>query len=123
MSDSEDKMVIVMTCGADDHDRATIAFVMANAALAMDVECKVILQASAVMLARTGIAHHVHAPNLPPLEELLASYKEQGGRLYVCTPCCLSRKIEKGDLVDNAEMVTSGFVIDETTAAKTVLCY
>lgn len=125
MSEEEktNKLVIVLTHGADDHDRSTIAMVMANAALTMDVDTKVILQADAVMLARKGIARHVNAPNLPPLEDLIKSYVDQGGRFYVCTPCCQSRKIEKVDLIESATLVTSGFVIDEVTSSCSVLCY
>jgi len=123
MSDTQEKLLVVVTHGPDDVDRATIAFVMANAALAMDVDVKVILQGSGVMLAIRGMAQRVRAPNLPPLDELMATYEEQGGRLYTCTPCCKSRNIGKEDLVGNAEMVTSGFVIDETMSAKSVLSY
>ncbi len=123
MSDTQEKLVVILTHGADDQERATLAFVMANAAQAMDVPCKVILQAGGVTLAVKGVAEHVHAPSLPSLTELMKSYQEAGGRLYVCAPCCQARKIGKEDFVGNAEMVTSGFVIDELMGAKTVLSY
>ena len=122
-SEENEKLVILMTHGPCDADASTLPVVMANAALAMDVEAKLILQSDSVIIAQKGYPRHVHARGLAPLQELLDSYFQQGGRLYVCTPCCEARHIGKDDLVEQAEMVTAGFVIDECTSATNVLSY
>ncbi len=55
MAETEaEKMVVIATHGADDPERATLPFVAANGALAMDVRATVILQGRAVMLALKG---------------------------------------------------------------------
>jgi len=123
MSDDNESLVVIATHGPEDAERSTLAFVMANAAMAMDVDCKVILQAGGVFLAQKGVAEHVRAPSLAPLADLMKSYAEQGGKLYVCTPCCQARNLTKDDLLENCEFVTSGFVIDEVLKAKSCMNY
>ena len=52
MSDpSADKVAIIATHGPEDPERATLPFVMANAALVMETEAVVILQGNGVLLA------------------------------------------------------------------------
>lgn len=46
-----EKILYVVSHGTDDSERATLPFVHANGALAMDVEAVVILLGPAVMLA------------------------------------------------------------------------
>ena len=65
-----EKIVVIATHGVEDPERASLPFVVANAALAMDVQAVVILQGTAVILAKKGCYEHVFAAGLPPcLEE------------------------------------------------------
>ena len=123
MPEKKEKLIFIMTHGSCDPELSTLPVVMANASLAMDVEAKIIMQGDAVMMAQKGYTQHVNAQGFAPLQELFDSYASQGGKLYVCTPCCDTRNIKKEDLVENAELVTSGFVIDECTSATNVLTY
>ena len=120
---NDEKLVFIVTHAAEHADKCSLPFVLANAALAMDTPCSVILQSDAVLVAQKGYARHVKAHGLPPLSQLMDDYIEQGGRLYVCKPCFDSREMKKEELLDICELVTSGFVIDECTTAKNVVCY
>jgi predicted peroxiredoxin len=55
----EEKIVVIGTHGGEDPDRATLPFVVANAALAMDVKTIIILQGNAVTLAVNGAYENV----------------------------------------------------------------
>jgi predicted peroxiredoxin len=119
-----EKMVIIATHGAEDLERATFPFVVANAALAMDVKATVILQGgSAVMLAMKGASDHVFAPGLPPLSELMASFRMQGGELLLCTPCLKERRIAPEQLIEGARPVAAARVVQECLEATTTLNY
>ncbi len=120
---TEDKVVIIATHGPDDMERATLPFVMANAALAMESHAVVILQGGAVLLARTGIHDHVFAGGLPPLGDLVRSFLENGGELLVCTPCVEQRKLTKEMLLDEAQLIAGARVIQEVATATAVLTY
>ena len=92
-ADSREKIVIFGTHGPEDPERASLPFVIGNAALVMEVDAVVFLQGSAVFLAKEGCYEHIFAAGLPPLKDLMDSFIEQGGTLLVCTPCIQERKI------------------------------
>jgi predicted peroxiredoxin len=118
-----EKIVIIATHGGEDPERASLPFVMANAALAMDVQAVVILQGTAVLLAKKGCYEHVFAAGLPPLKELVDSFIQMGGVLLICTPCINERKITKEMLVENAQPIKAARVVTEVLEAKATLNY
>ena len=122
-SSRREKLVIIATHGGEDPERASLPFVVANAALAMDVEVTIMLQAEAVTLAAPGIREHIFAPGLPPLKGLMDSFAEQGGALLVCMPCLDSRKIEPSSLIEGATPVKAARVVMEVLEATNVLNY
>ncbi len=127
MPDNEEQptetLVIIATHGPEDPERASLPFVVANAALAMDVEVVVILQGTGVTLAKKGCYEHVFAAGLPPLKELVDSFIEQGGTLLVCSPCLSERKITRDMLVETAQPVKAARVVTEVLEAKATLNY
>ncbi len=125
MADTKpEKLVIISTRGAEDPERATFPFVVANAAVAMDVKATIILQGgSAVMLAMKGMADHVFAPGLPPLNELISSFLAQGGQILLCTPCLKERRIAPETLVEGARAIAAGRVVQECLEATSTWNY
>lgn len=123
MSNNSEKMVIIATYAEESPDKATIPFVMGNAALAMDVEVTIILQVTGVYLAMNGYADHVHAAGFPPLMELQEAYFEQGGKLMVCSPCIQARKINPDDLISQAVIIAGATLVTEILSATNVVSY
>jgi predicted peroxiredoxin len=119
----QEKMLIIATHGPEDPERATFPFVIANAALVMDVEVSIAWQGVSVILAMKDQANHVFAAGLPPLADLLKSFQEQGGKLLVCTPCLNERKITKDMLIEGSELVAAARVVQASLEADAVLCY
>jgi uncharacterized protein len=118
------KLFIMCTHGAEDPERATIPFVLATTAQAMDVEVVMGFQAEGVTLAAKGVAERIAAPSFPPLKDLVAAYREAGGKFLVCGPCLASRKIDpKNDFVENATVVNAATFIAECIEATQVLNY
>ncbi len=118
-----EKIVVVATHGAEDPERATLPFVVANGALAMDVEAVVVLQGYAVTLAQKGVNEHVFAAGLAPLKELMDSFFAQGGKLLVCTPCIKERRIGQELLLPGATPIAAARLVQESLEAKAVLNY
>jgi len=124
MSDkSAQKVTVFATHGPEDPERATLPFLMANAALVEDCESVVILQGPGVLLAKEGIAGHVFGATLPALSEQIASFLGAGGRLLVCTPCLKERKIDADMLIRGAELTNAAHVIKEVTESSATLNY
>jgi uncharacterized protein involved in oxidation of intracellular sulfur len=123
MSAEPDKLVIIGTHAEESPDKATLPFVMGNAALAMDLEATVALQGTGVYLAMKGYADHVHAAGFPSLSELFQVFFEAGGKLMVCSPCLQARKIGEGDLIPEAKIIAGGTLVSEMLSATSVVTY
>lgn len=122
MSENE-KLVIICTTGPENQEKATLPFVLATAAQTVDAEVVVILQASAVLLAKKGTAENVNAPGLMPLKKLMDTFVELGGRLLLCSPCIKERFIKEEELFEGSKLIAAGTVVDEVLSAKAVLTY
>ena len=123
MTNKADKLVIIATYAEESPDKATIPFVMGSAALAMDVEVTIILQVTGVYLALKGYVDHVHASGFPPLTELQAAFFEEGGTLFVCSPCIQARKIDPQDLIPQATVIAGATLVLEILSATNVVTY
>jgi len=81
------KIGLVVTHSANDPELATLPFMLATAALAMDVEPVVILQSEGVRLAVAGGAQAAAAEGLAPVADLMGAVLAAGHRVMVCGSC------------------------------------
>ena len=123
--EKKEKILYVVSHGADDPERAILPFMHANGALAMDVEAVVVLMGPAVMLALKEFMNHVFAGGLPPLKKLMEDFLAQGGRLLLCTPCIQFRQIGEPQLIEQAKAkaIAAAVFTEEVLSAKAVLNY
>jgi predicted peroxiredoxin len=98
------KAVISLTTGLEDTEKVTVAFLVAVGAAESGRPTLMFLTKEAVRLALDGVAVGVGCEGCPPLPELLRRYAEAGGRFYVCPICFDAKKLDKGDLIANAEI-------------------
>ena len=73
------KFCVSITNAKNDADRATVAFVVANAAVGSGQETMVFLSIEGVRLAVQGYADEIHEEGFAPLKDLMANFVE-GGR-------------------------------------------
>jgi predicted peroxiredoxin len=98
------KVVVSLTTGLEDSEKVTVAFLVAVGAAEKGRPALMFLTKEAVRLAIPDFAHAVACDGCPPLDELMDRYEKAGGRLLVCPICFDARKLDKGNLVINAEM-------------------
>ncbi len=106
------KFCINLTCSNDNADRATVAFVVANAAVASDKDTLVFLSIEAVRLSQQGVAESIHEEGFAPLKDLMNSFLEAGGKIFVCSPCFKKRKLEEDKLIDGALIVGGAKLVE-----------
>ena len=126
MSDQEvEKIVYIGTCAGDQAEKAAMPFVMASAALAMDVQATICLQGDGVWLAQKGYAEKMPEPGgFPPVAKLIKEFLELGGKLLVCAPCIKKRNIdEKQDLLEGSTITAAGALNIEAMESKAVFVY
>lgn len=98
------KAVVSLTTGMEDPEKVTVAFLVAVGAAEQGRPTLMFLTKEAVRLATEGVAVGVACEGCPALPELFDRYRKAGGRLLVCPICFNARKLEKGTLLDIAEL-------------------
>jgi predicted peroxiredoxin len=106
------KLLINLTTAQDSPDKTTVAFVVANAGLAAEQEVVIFLNVEAVRLVIPGYADEINTAGFKPLKELLASFTENGGKLWVCPPCFNARGLDKDNIVAGAIFAGGAAVVE-----------
>lgn len=125
MTEKEEKILYFATHAGDNSEKAAMPFVMAIAAMAMDIKATVALQGAGVYLARKGYINNMTPPGgFPPLKKLVEDFLELGGKLLVCVPCIQDRNIdEEKDLIEGAKTTAAGVLNLEAMESDAVLVY
>ena len=125
MSEKNEKILYIATHAGDNPEKAAMPFVMANAAMAMDIQATVVLQGNGVYLGRKGYTQNMLPPGgFPSLTTLISEFLELGGKLLVCVPCIKERNIdEKTDLIAGVQMTAAGALNLEAIESKAVFVY
>jgi predicted peroxiredoxin len=106
------KFCISLTVAKDNPDKATVAFVIANAAVASDKDTVVFLSTEGVRLAVKGYADDIAEEGFAPLKDLMANFAGAGGKIYVCSPCFKRRKLDETALVSGAAIVGGAKLVE-----------
>jgi predicted peroxiredoxin len=113
-------LVIKLTAGAEEPERANQAFTVAATAVAAGATVSLWLTGEAVWFAVPGRASAFELPHAAPLVELVAAVLE-GGQLTVCTQCAKRRDLTEADLlpgtrIAGAPAFTEEILKDDTQA-------
>ncbi|MEW5995869.1 MAG: DsrE family protein, partial [Candidatus Zixiibacteriota bacterium] len=76
---------------------------------------------TAVLIAKESCQEHVFLAGLNPLEKLVDTFVEQGGKIRICTPCVKERQISEDMLVETVKPVTSGRAVQTCTDTDTAV--
>jgi predicted peroxiredoxin len=109
------KLVVKVTCGAEDAERCNQAFTVAAAAAASGAEVSLWLTGEAAWFGVPGRAEAFDLPHAMPLADLLSTV-EALGTVTVCTQCAQRRGIEATDLRDAARIAGAAVFAEEILA-------
>jgi predicted peroxiredoxin len=96
------KLVVRITHGEDDAERAAQGLTVAAAAVASGVTTEVWLTNEAVALAVQGVVERMDVPHSSPPAELWA-HVSAAATMYACTPCLKRRDIDAQTLRDGVQ--------------------
>jgi predicted peroxiredoxin len=117
------KFCVSLTCAKDNPDKATIGFVVANAAAGSDKETMVFLSTEGVRLSQKGYADTIAEEGFAPLRELMANFAKAGGKIFVCSPCFSKRKLDDKNLVDGAVIVGGAKLVEFLSDGSPCITY
>lgn len=106
------RFCVSLTYAKNDTDKATVAFVVANAAAASEKETVVFLSTEAVRICQQGYADDIHEEGFAPLRDLVANFVKAGGTIWVCSPCFKKRKLDEGKLIPGATIVGGAKLVE-----------
>lgn len=117
------KMVIVITRGLDD-ERASVAWSIANGAIASGLELTVFLASSGVDWARKGGADAARLNPLDPtMNEMVGNVAQKASQIMVCPPCAKVRGYTEDDLIDGAVLAGSVSMHEVIKTGAATLCF
>ena len=122
--EKQEKIMYVATCGGEDPERASLPFVLANGALAMDIQAIIVLQGNGVYLAQADYRRTMlPGGKFPAIDKLLSDFLALGGELHVCMPCIKERNIDENELPEGSKITAAGQVNLAAIEADAVLVY
>lgn len=119
------KILYVQTSGTDTPERLYSPLVLAQTALAMDVEPTVYFLGQGIKVLLKGEADKIKIGNFPTLMEVIKETKNKGVRIMVCEQSMqlFSGRIGSGDLIDEAEKVGAATLNDLALDADAILSF
>jgi predicted peroxiredoxin len=106
------RVLIILSCGTDNPNRATRALFFAMVAKKKGRDVVVFLLDEAVYLAKQGIVEHLRAATGDSADDHLTFLQEYDVPLLVCSPCAVTRQIQEADLVRGARFAKGDELID-----------
>lgn len=107
------KLVIVNSRGFDD-ERSSVAWSIANTALASEMDVTVFLVAAGVDWVRKGAKDVAHLnPMDPTMGDMIGNFVAKGGRILVCPPCAKVRGYSADSLIEGATIAGAPVMLEE----------
>ena len=113
-------VVVALSCGTNDTNRATRAIHLATIAHKEGKNTCLFLLDEGVYLAREGIITHVRAATGDIADDLLAYLQAHEVPILVCTPCAKARQINEEELIEGARMATAAEFINISCDAAVI---
>ena len=117
------KLVIVNSRGFDD-ERSSVAWSIANTAVASNMDVTMFLVAAGVDWVRMGAADVAQLNPLDPtMSDMIGNFLENGGRIIVCPPCAKMRGYTEESLIDGATLAGAPVMLEEVNAGAATLSF
>src|SRR3954465_1613310 len=112
---SSRRLVVKVTCGAEDAERCNQAFTVAAAAVAAGADVGLWLTGEAAWFSVPGRAEEFDLPLAAPLGDLLATVLAEG-QVTLCTQCAERRGITSADVVEGVRIAGAATFAEEVLA-------
>jgi predicted peroxiredoxin len=117
-------LLVVGTHSDDNLEKAMITFMSAAAASAIGVKTTVFLMSKGTDLVRKNFAKNMpKMVGMEPMEDLISTFQEIGGVIYVCIPCKDARGIKSTDFLSGVKFGTLMDMVELTQNSNNVLTF
>lgn len=112
MANMTNNIVVALSCGTNDTNRATRAIMLATVAHKEGKNTCLFLLDEGVYLAKKGIITHVRAATGDLADDHMAYLQEYEIPILVCKPCAVARMINEEDLIEGSRMASAAEFIN-----------
>ncbi len=117
------KIVIVNSRGFDD-ERSSVAWSIANTAVASNMDVMMFLVAAGTDNVRKGAADSAHPnPFDPSMSDMVNNFIAGGGRILVCPPCAKVRGYDADCFIDSVTIAGAPVMLEEIQANAGALTF
>jgi uncharacterized protein len=118
------KFCVHITHARLDGDKATVGFVVANAALGSEKDTLVFLSTDGVWATVKGEMEKIveDAP-FAPLKDLVEKFVANGGKILVCSPCMKKRGITEEQLCEGASPAGGASLVEWLSDGSPCITY
>ena len=106
------KILYVQTSGVDTPKRLYSPFVLGTTAEAMDVDATIYFLGMGLTVVKKGEAEKIKEGSFPTLKELMDQAAAAGVKFLICEQSTQLLNMERGDFVDEAEIVGAATLND-----------
>lgn len=117
------KLMVNLTHGKDDPERATLAFITGNVAASADQEVVLLLTIDGVWNATKGYVDDIHKEGFPALREVVLSFVNNGGQIWACGTCTKPRGITEADMIAGAKIITAAQAVEFLSSGASSLSF
>ncbi len=106
-------LLITLTAHESNANNVTIAFTMGTKALEKGHSVEILLLSDAVHLAEKGYADRIDIGEpFQAIKDILPIYLDKGGKIKVCSSCMQHNGVKEDDVIDGADIINAGYVVD-----------
>jgi predicted peroxiredoxin len=106
------RLVVKVTCGADDAERANQGLTVAAAGVAAGADVSLWLTGEAAWFAVPGRATDLALPQATPAADLLAAVLA-GGAVTLCTQCAARRSLDESSVTPGIRIAGAATFVEE----------
>ncbi len=111
---SAQKKLVIINSRRFDDERSSVAWSIANTAVASNMDVTVFLVAAGVDWVRKGAADVTRLNPLDPtMSDMIGGFIENGGRILVCPPCAKVRGYTEDSLIDGVIVAGAPVMLEE----------
>jgi len=107
-----------------DDERSSVAWSIANTAVASDADLTIFLVSAGVDWVRKGAADVAQLnPKDPTMKTMIDNVVDGGGRILVCPPCAAVRGYGQESLIENVELAGAPALLEVVFAGAKTLSF
>lgn len=122
MSQTTDKLVIVLTKGIDS-ELSSVALTIANGGITSGLKVFLFLTSTAIDLVRISGQQMTHVAPLDPLAKLIEDFQSRGGVIWACPPCVRARGYEASNLLEGVVIAGASVMHEELKNGAATLSF